>query len=111
VQLWGFLTGRTYNAPADNSLLPGKTSKAEEINARTVGVDASWLKMLTHMKSQVCDERGGDLAIDATVAESFANKLATQGKKTQVVVIDEENDGEFALSSDVAALIDQFESK
>ena len=111
MQLWGFLTGRTYNAPADNSLLPGKTSKAEEINARTVGVDASWLNMLTHMKSQVSKEREGDLAIDATVAESFANKLGTQGKKTQVVIIDEENDGEFALSSDVAAKLREFESK
>ena len=111
MQLWGFSTGRTYNAPADNSLLPGKTSKAEEINARTVGVDATWLKMLTHMKSKVLEERDGDLAIDATVAESFANKLTTQEKKTQVVVINEEKDGEFVLSSDVAAMLDVFESK
>ena len=109
--MWGFSTGRTYNAPADNSLSPGKKSKAEEINARTVGVDATWLKILTHMKRQVLEERDGDLAIDATAAESFARKLATQGKKTQVVVINEEKDNEFAFSSEVAALIDQFESK
>ena len=109
--MWGFSTGRTYNAPADNSLSPGKKSKAEEINARTVGVDATWLKMLTHMKRKVLEERDGDLAIDATAAESFARKLATQGKKTQVVVINEENDNEFAFSSEVAALITQFESK
>ena len=63
------------------------------------------------MKRQVFEERDGDLAIDATAAESFARKLATQGKKTQVVVINEENDDEFAYSSEVAELINQFESK
>ena len=111
MQLWGLLTGRTYNAPADNSLLPGKKSKGEEINARTVGVDATWLKMLMHMKRQVFEERDGDLAIDATAAESFARKLATQGKKTQVVVINDDIGNEFALSSDVAAILNDFESK
>ena len=44
-------------------------------------------------------EREGDLAIDATVADNFAKKLGTQEKNTQVVVIDVENNGEFVLSS------------
>ena len=63
------------------------------------------------MKRQMLQEREGDLATDATVADNFAKKLGTQEKNTQVVVIDEENDNEFALSSEVAALITQFESK
>ena len=65
----------------------------------------------THMKRQVFQEREGDLAIDATVADNFAKKLGTQEKNTQVVVIDVENNGEFVLSSDVAAKLREFESK
>jgi len=108
LQIWGFLVGRTYQAPVENSLIPEKKSQGRETNVRTAGVDPTWLQMLNHMKSQVAQEREGDLTMDATVAGIYTEKLKAQEEKPAVVVIDTENQGDSGIDSDVAAMLKTF---
>ena len=108
LQIWGFLVGRTYQAPVENSLIPEKKSQGRETNVRTAGVDPTWLQMLNHMKSQVAQEREGDLTMDTTVAGIYTEKLKAQ-EENPTVVDDSQNQGVSALSSEVAAMLESFD--